>query len=850
MKQLLSAIVFFAAYVHATAQCSDCRSLREALKDPSRVRHLDLSNQGLTRLPDSLQYMTQLETIDLSQNFFTIVDLGNAQLPQVWKLDLSGNIGLDPLKLETAAAAFPNLLNLDISDAKIAYLTPEIAAFKQLISLDLSGNDLLFLPEELKAIRSLHTLDIRGNKITDITYVLSNCWNLRKLNAAGNPFDPDALLISVSMARLDELAYSYTEPGREGARVLAELQVRSLELIGINGDGLPAALAKNRSVSHLTLTDCRFSKDIVPVLGAMSGLDKLTLNNTPLPEKLSKADNISSLELANIPYPTNAALAELEFLDELDVTGVDVPDSVTQALPSLLPETSIRTGYYNYAPEMVDNAVPAIRIPEATEQQIPGDQPVQVVVENIAFDVPQNAFLNADGSVYNGPVTLKVTNYDNAITNALAGAPMIMENNGQQEVFASSGMLDFRATDTQGNELKANSDNQIQVTMANQRPDQPVNLYTFDPATNQWYEQQTTPAAISVDSLRAALIDSVNRLDLESFLNFQSVPTLLGLKIKDKRWDPSLLAFTSYNHKPGYDANRLNASVRYYERNCVSRVITNRQWRIDTIVTPQLAAKLQEIQCAQKIPKKIKDPVRYDNQPRLIQDLTVRPDFANDNYRMSFRFKDTLIDVPVFIETNKPQGRRMMREYAKFQQSVDRAAKKDKKEEKLYVSRKKSGWEKEAEARRSMVVAGIMNNSFSITASAGNSLITGTYTAPLEQLRFGLSSFGLVNCDFFSRNQPDQYAGLSEIMTDQNGEELKAPEFVRTVLPKSNVYLSSYRTNIPQYKNEPTILLLLISATELGVVKVGSLAEQKISSFRRINIEGKSSEEVRKLINL
>jgi Leucine-rich repeat (LRR) protein len=131
MKQLLSAFAFFALHLHASSQCSDCHSLEEALKDPSRVRHLDLSNQGLTQLPDSVRYMTQLETIDLSQNYFTTVDLNGAQLPQVWRLDLSGNIGLDPLELKTIATAFPNLLDLDLSDAKLAYLTADIGAARR-----------------------------------------------------------------------------------------------------------------------------------------------------------------------------------------------------------------------------------------------------------------------------------------------------------------------------------------------------------------------------------------------------------------------------------------------------------------------------------------------------------------------------------------------------------------------------------------------------------------------------------------------------------------------------------------------------------------------------------------------
>ncbi len=889
MKSILATLALLTAVFTIQAQCTDCNSVEEALKDRLKVRHLDLSNQGLQQLPDSLYLFKNLESIDLSENQLTVLDLKGAPLERVYSLKLKGNIGLDANEFDKIATAFPNLLSLDLSACRIAYLTSKIGALNQLIQLDLSNNSLHFLPDELASLPQLNELNISNNSIENITYVLSNCWNLHTLHAAYNPFNPDDLLISLGFAsNLDKLSLSYDLYDGKGGSALDQIAIRSIEIIGINDAVLPNSLIRNITVSELKLTNCTFPSDISPALKSMSSLSNLILDNTSYPTKLSVVDQLVYLELANIPFPSNSTLSKLDFLKELNLTQLDVSDSILSKLPALLPRTIVRTGNFSFSPEMLSNEVPVILAESGEEMTIPGDVPVQIVLDGIQLDVPTAAFLNQDGSSYAGPVIVKVTNYDNAIANAMSGVPMIYQQNGQSEVFASAGMIDFQATTDKGDTLKANADSQIQVTIVNQLPGSNSNLYNFNPVTKQWELSPNSPFIVSNDSLRKALIDSINGLELASFVQFQKIPTLFGLKIRERKWDPALLEFTAYLHPHGFNSKG-NGIIIQHQENLNARYLAEYQWRIDTIITPQLIEKLMEIQCAYRIGKRVKSNRKYNNMPRLIQDLQVTPDFENDNYRMTFKYKDTLMSIPVFLNSKKTKGKSIMKEHAAFQKGYNKALLKNQKLERAdslerdnMIALFAPKIREEAINRINMLSANerlnanrnLNGNMNSGAIGSANSIANGTSNLNpaaydngmkiagtlstmntnnenqgVEKLRFGLTSFGLVNCDFFYRNPPDLLSGLSDTLMDQNGKGLASPDYVRAILPNSNVYLSAPREQIPQYRMEKTLLLIIISATEIGLIKLENLIQGKIQSFKRLNIEGKSPDEVNKMIS-
>lgn len=111
--------------------------LGEAVRTDSGAR-LDLSDRGLTQVPQDVFRQTDLVELDLSGNGLT------GAIPAEIRL-----LG----KLEV----------LDLSDNAMTGLPAELGQLSRLKTLDVSNNRLTGLPLELGQLTNLETLDLRGN---------------------------------------------------------------------------------------------------------------------------------------------------------------------------------------------------------------------------------------------------------------------------------------------------------------------------------------------------------------------------------------------------------------------------------------------------------------------------------------------------------------------------------------------------------------------------------------------------------------------------------------------------------------------------------------------------------------
>lgn len=98
---------------------------------------LDLSGEGLTKVPDNVFTKTALVELDLSKN------------------NLSGS-------LQAEVRHLSNLRVLDLSDNNFTGVPAEIGQLSKLEVLDLSNNPLTGLPHEIGNLKNLKTLDLRG----------------------------------------------------------------------------------------------------------------------------------------------------------------------------------------------------------------------------------------------------------------------------------------------------------------------------------------------------------------------------------------------------------------------------------------------------------------------------------------------------------------------------------------------------------------------------------------------------------------------------------------------------------------------------------------------------------------
>ena len=116
-------------------------SVDNAKKD-SNSTTLSLSGKGLNKTPSYVFEMTNLTTLDLSNN-----SLDGALQSQIGQLQ--------------------NLRTLDLSNNKFTGVPAEIGQLKKLEVLDLSNNLLTGLPNELGNLSNLKLLDLTGNNYSE-----------------------------------------------------------------------------------------------------------------------------------------------------------------------------------------------------------------------------------------------------------------------------------------------------------------------------------------------------------------------------------------------------------------------------------------------------------------------------------------------------------------------------------------------------------------------------------------------------------------------------------------------------------------------------------------------------------
>lgn len=103
---------------------------------------LDLSNQGLTKVPATVFNKTDIEELDLSGN----------------KLDGA---------LQAEVRHMQNLRVLDLSDNNFTGLPAEVGQLGKLEILDLSNNPITGLPYEIGNLKNLKVLDLRGTNYSE-----------------------------------------------------------------------------------------------------------------------------------------------------------------------------------------------------------------------------------------------------------------------------------------------------------------------------------------------------------------------------------------------------------------------------------------------------------------------------------------------------------------------------------------------------------------------------------------------------------------------------------------------------------------------------------------------------------
>lgn len=801
--------------------------MKSALIQPMEVKHLDLKYYHEYSLDSSLNELKLLEYIDLSRSYTRRIFKG-VILKNVSTLDLSFS-NYDVFELNNLALNFPNLKNLNLNQAGIYYLPGEIGSFSKLEELNLSGNQIEFLPFELENLQKLKRLNLSNNNLIFNNNSLSYLWNLEELILSNNPKqDLTSLLNSISEnSNLKKLELDGNSLGIEDFKILSKMNIQTLIL-----NSTFQSINKNiKQIKSLQKLHIKNSKKVVlnSLLKKTGTLPSITFSNSTFAPKSFAGAKLDTLILSNIDS-INVNL----FKGVLKINVLDISESIVsledlEKLKNAFPKTKIISKTHLNSLSQ-SKTIEKIFSLENTIKKISSDKETIFSESNATFYIPPQAFLTKNGTVYFGEVTIEVKVYNDAIDLALEGAPMTFTRNGKEELFGSNGMMYFLPKTESGERLFVNPSAEIQVEMKNNIPQELGNMYVYDNETRNWQQTNNQVITFNKDDQFNRIIDSLNKLNLNLFINTSVNDRKYGLKIKPNKYEQTQLNFFSTFNK------RDNTTrVIYYNRsNQVGKELCNYTWAVDTTLSKVQINALKKIQRETKLSSKKKFFKRKSSRftSRPIWNMTIEIDPSRDNYRLKFNYKDSSISLPVSIHATLNSSSQKI--HAKFANRLANARKKDEREKDKFEKFKEKNFDKLAKkAREEFIKNAIANKE--------------RFLSNLEIIRFGLASFGLVNCDIISREKPLAYISLKESFKDQDGNLYKTPSNVRIVMKDFNSYLPVESSNIPVYQN--SVILIPINSSNLGIIPVNKILNSfRIPSAEVIRIDSMTSEEIRKRI--
>ncbi|MCJ8292222.1 MAG: hypothetical protein HRT58_20260 [Crocinitomicaceae bacterium] len=815
-KLILLLAVAFSSSSFSQVSCSYCTSIVDALENPAGVTHLDLHALGLGELPKEINQFVNLKSLNLSENFIEEINFDTLQLSGLEVLDLSKNPGFNTFALEGIETCSPNLKNINFSNTNCISVSPTLAKCKELETLNLSNNWIQFLPNQLGDLDKLLTLNLGNNQLKLLQF-LDDLWRLEELDISENE-DLHLKEVGASLLLKESLKSLIVTPEEKLSKGLPNVfEVLAIEKLTIkNGsiDALNSRLSRNVTLKTIVLNNVNVlnPKRFTAWLNRMTNVSRVEFKNMVVPKLL---DEIVSVNVMQFDYCTISDKDELRKVKPritmiAHATDISQGNYVGNAKILDLAESNVvvTPDVVVMNEDMIDNKLVPIVKQREQVNIIQADTPCRVRTENSFFEIPSQAFLTQSGQIYEGEVKVVVKEYMDPIENALTSTPMVYRTNGRNELFSSSGMLDFRAYDDQGNELKPNPESTIQVQMNDLQPSQSPDFYTFNESTNNW-ESELPPVPSRLGRRKSRVLDSLNKMSAAEVTGFQQVPIFLNLKYKKSRKDPYILSFTVEKGRRT-PIRKVPSFTRFlYSSNADQSWVARRNsWKIDTTLTYEMKNVLSKVKKdTRRVKRSWGDEPNSGNfvVPRVIKKLEMEPNIENDNYILSFVYQDTVRRFPVVPSFGGSIRRIQAKEKANFKSFL--VAQKTAKKEQAVIERyEKTVLEKYAQVvreRRAQAIA----------------MFPDFETANREYLRFGLSSFGLVNCDYFFRNVPDNYIAFDTIGTDVNGRAINVPYDVRNVYLDDNVFVATSSDKVPIYKNRRAIIFFLISPLEIAIVK-------------------------------
>ena len=288
---------------------------------------LDLSNESITVLPDSIEELVNLQSLDLSGT--RIIELPDSieELVNLQSLDLSRT---RIIELPESIGKLINLQSLDLSFTPITSLPESIGKLTNLQRLFLVPTHITALPESIGQLTDLKSLDLSFTPITSLPEYIGQLTNLQMLSLGRTHITslPESIrqLTNLQMLYLGD---THITSLPESIGQLTDLQILDLENTNITA--IPESIRQLTNLQILYLGDTHITA-LPEWLGELPSLRKLDLSGLTLP------DIPASFALRKLPFVETDNFWELDSgINLYHTTLTDQDKSIFLHAPELIP---------------------------------------------------------------------------------------------------------------------------------------------------------------------------------------------------------------------------------------------------------------------------------------------------------------------------------------------------------------------------------------------------------------------------------------------------------------------------------------------------------------------------------
>lgn len=150
-----------------------------------QITSINLSNQGLTVIPEEIGLLHNLHILDLANNQIDNISPEMERLTKLQELNFCNNL------IQTIPSKMANLTDLQVllfRSNQIGHIPPEMARLTNLQHFIISDNRIQSIPSEIERLTDLQNLDLSYNFLTELPQEILSLPQVCEIDARDNYF--------------------------------------------------------------------------------------------------------------------------------------------------------------------------------------------------------------------------------------------------------------------------------------------------------------------------------------------------------------------------------------------------------------------------------------------------------------------------------------------------------------------------------------------------------------------------------------------------------------------------------------------------------------------------------------